>query len=271
MAEKRELSQKELLARKKKIAALKKRKEAEELKKKQELGQDLITDEERINISKELKANAIATFAQFQFYKDGYKKSLGILTFTLLTLLVSFSALIYSVFIYQAPPSFIPVDGSKKIMIDYNLKEAVYSDKEIVDYASEVYRKVSAYNYVTLRNGSYFSDIYEYFTSNSFNSYKEAFLGSTESTYVQKNSFIVSSTQLNGARVNQQESKELSAQVGRKMWVVDLNLVKFYQNDQNYIARQYKTKVKIMRVPNTSNEKGIAIQSIVDKLIKEGK
>lgn len=270
MAEKKELSKKELLALKKKRAALKKKKELEEQKKKS-LGKNLITDEERIQISKDLKANAIATFAQFNFYKDGYKKSLGILTFTSLTLLVSFFALIYSVFIYQAPPSFIPVDGSKKIMINYDLKEAVYSDKEIIDYASEVYRKVSAYNYVTLRNGAYFSDIYGYFTSGSFKNYKEAFLASTESTYVQKNSFIVSSTQLNGARINKKESDELSQKVGKKLWVVDLNLVKFYQNDKNYIARQYKTKVKIMRVPNTSNEKGIAVQSIVDKLVKEGK
>lgn len=258
----KKLTKEEMLAKKKKQALLRKKKAAKEAKE-SEKKKEFLSDDERKELASNLRKNALATFAQFDFYKDGYKKTMGILIFNVLAFVVAISAFIYSAVIYKAPPSFLGVNSNKQLLISYPLTNPVYSDAEIVNFATEAYRDITAYNYVNLRS-NYFSGLKNYFTEKTLKKYKEVFLGTDEMTFIQKNAFIVESTILKNAIVDLKESQALSQKVGKKVWVVKMKSIKIYQNNKTYVRKNYITTMKIMRVENEQNEKGIAIQSFVD-------
>lgn len=266
MAKEGQLSKEEILKKKKRQALLKKKKE-EQAAAEAAASKEFLSDEERLSLASDLKKNALATFAQFDFYKDGYKKSLGILIFNMLSVLIAFSAFIYSAFIYKAPPSFIGVNSNRQLMIEYPLTEPVFSDAEIVNFAATAYRDINNYNYVNLRS-NYFSGLKSYYTEDSLNKYKESFLNTKEMVFIQENSYIVESTILRGVKIDKKESDLLSSQIGKKIWVVKMKSIKTYQNKDEYIRKNYETTMKVMRVEHTKNERGIAIQSFVDKEIK---
>lgn len=267
MAEKKKLTKEEALILRKKRAIAKKRKEQKALKEK-EAGnsskKEFLNDKERVLMATKLKENALATFAQFDFYKDGYKKTMGILIFNIIAFLIALSALTYSVFIYKAPPSFIGVNSKKQLLIDTPLSSPIYEDAEIINFATEAYRDITAYNYVNLKS-NYFSGLKGHFTEKTLLKYKDAFLSTKEMTFVQENAFIVESTILKSVKIDQKASDKLSSDIGKRIWVVKMNSIKIYQNQKQYVRKNYSTTMKIMRVKNVLNEKGIAVQSFVDK------
>ncbi len=52
--------------------------------------------EEKTFLNQEMKNQAIASFSRYNFYKDGYLKSLTILIFSILTLIFSIYTLYYT-------------------------------------------------------------------------------------------------------------------------------------------------------------------------------
>ena len=224
----------------------------------------ITNEEERLQIAKELKTNAIASFARYDFYKDGYKKTLGILIFTLLTVLVSSYALFYSSFLYKPTNAYLPVDPKGYVFEPSSLKKAIHSDSEIIDFASEAYRKISNYNYVNLQTG-YISGLREFYTDNTLAKYKSKFLSGNEVLYVKENFFIVESVIFKGARIDEEESRILSKKAGVRAWVVKLNATKIYQAEKKYVRKDVNVYMKIMRVSNERNYKGIAVQSFVEE------
>lgn len=265
-----------LLEKKKRIELLKKKKEQEAKKASMEKSlfyknEDLLTDKERIDLAKDLKNNAIGVFARFNFYKDGYKKTLGILIFTLLTMIFTTCSLFYALFVFKAPNGYIPVDSYLRIESQRSLLDPIYTDEEIINYASQAYRKINEYNYVNI-DKSYISDISPYFSEKTLASYKEQFFGTNEFKYIKENSFIVQSVILKGAKINVEETKRIQDKSpNMKFWVVDLRTAKIYQNEKFYIKKDYLSRVRIARVNQSVNEKGIIIQSIIDIEEKEEK
>lgn len=267
---------KELLLKKRKAAMIKKKRESlkreglEKSRTPDSLTEEdrvqklkLITEEDRLSIAKDLKINAVASFARYDFYKDGYKKTLGILLFSILTLMISSYSLIYATVIYQPKNAYIPVNPQGQVLEPYSLDEAIYTEKEIIDFASESYRAISSYNYVNLKTG-YINSLRGFYTDSYLAKYKNIFLSSDESKFVLKNFFIVESVQLRGARIDDKKTEILTKQAKRKGWVVKLNTVKVYQNQKKYVRKYYETYVKIVRVRNDRNHRGIAVHSFVE-------
>lgn len=223
----------------------------------------LITDEESKEISKELKNHAIASFAKYDFYKDGYKKTLGILIFLFLTFLVSCYALVYASMIYKPSNAYLPVDEMGRPFEPSRLTESIHTNSEIIDFASEAYRKMSDYNYVNLDRG-YVDDLRPFFTEKSLAKYKKEFLSSNEPVYVRKNNMIVQGALLNGARFDKERTEKLKKESRRMAWVVELNTIKIYQTGNKYYQKKFTTYIRIVRVKNELNPKGIAVHSVVE-------
>lgn len=267
---------KALLLKKKKALLLKKKKEEKE-KQSQEDESDtseklqLLTDKERIALGRELKENALATFAKFDFYKDGYKKTLGIIAFTLLTCVISFYSLIYAQFIYSPQSAYLVTNSNGQILEPTSLALPLYRDAEIIDFATEAYRDINSYNYVSLKN-NYFPDLLKHYTETSLKRYQDTFSKTAEMAYVTEHRFIVESVIFKGATIDKEASKVWTQKAGGiKMWEVVLHSVKVYQNESSYVRKQYETRVRIARVPSSKNENRIAIHSFVDKEINKKK
>lgn len=266
---------KALLLKKKKLEKLREKKALEASKKQKTQTKikteddrikslSITNEEERLQIAKELKTNAIASFARYDFYKDGYKKTLGILIFTFLTVLVSSYALFYSSFLYKPTNAYLPVDPKGYVFEPSSLRKAIHSEAEIIDFASEAYRKISNYNYVNLQTG-YISGLRDFYTDGTLAKYKSKFLSGNEVLYVKENFFIVESVIFKGARIDEEESRELSKKAGVRAWVVKLTATKIYQAEKKYVRKDVDVYMKIMRVSNEKNYKGIAVQSFVEE------
>lgn len=273
---KREYTQEE------KKAILLKRKKAALQKQKESAGEDsvdvnkkevspLLDEKERLALAKELKENSLATFAKFDFYKDGYRKTLGIVIFTFLTTIISLYALIYAQFIYSPQNSYIVTNSSGQVLEPTSVKNALYKDVEVIDFATQAYRDINSYNYVSLKN-NYFPNLLKHFTEKSLETYKETFNKTAERAYVTEHRFIVESVIFKGASIDVEESAKWTKKAGgAKMWEVVLHSVKIYQNEGSYVRKQYETRIRIIRVPSSKNENRIAIHSFVDKEINTSK
>ncbi len=266
---------KALLLKKKKAALLKKKEEesTSQSSKTEDDGENLklLTDKERLALGKELKENALATFAKFDFYKDGYKKTLGIIAFTALTCFVSLYALIYAQFIYAPQSAYLVTNSKGQVLEPTSLALPLYRDVEIIDFATQAYRDINSYNYVSLKN-NYFPNLLKHYTEKSLTSYQAAFTKTAEMAYVTEHRFIVESVIFKGATIDLEASKKWTKKArGVKMWEVVLHSVKIYQNEKSYVRKQYETRIRVSRVSSSKNENRIAIHSFVDKEINKKK
>lgn len=269
------MSKKELTREEKKALLIKKKKAELLRKKKQEESDsqgesksenDLLTAEEKKALAKELKENALATFAKFDFYKDGYKKTLGIIAFMFLTATVSLYALVYAQFIYSPQNAYLVTNSKGQVLEPTSLKTPLYSDVEVIDFATQAYRDINSYNYVSLKK-NYFPKLLPYFTEKTLAKYKETFDKTAEKAYVTEHKFIVESVIFTGATIDQAASEKWSQRANAKMWEVVLTSVKLYQNEGSYVRKKYETRIRVARVPSSKNEKRIAVHSFVDKEI----
>lgn len=269
--QKPKLSKEELIKRKK-IALLKKRKEeAAASKKKKVIEQNLITDEERIGISKELKSNALAVFSRFSYYKTGYHKTLGILIFSILITLMSSYSLIYSMFMYKAPNVYLPVNSIGQLVDPVPLTEPLFTDNEIRKFSADAFSAISNYNYVTV-NSTYFTDISEWFTPKSFKVYKDDFNNGSEIKVVKENFFVVKEITVREATINKKEGESLRKKSPNVyLWVVNLKSKRIYQNRTGFAYEDYNTRIIVTRSPVRINERGLAIHSIVNEKINKSK
>lgn len=251
------------LIRKRKLALLKKQKE-EKLKK--ESAKTLLSKEEKLELSKDLQTNALSTLQRFKFYKDGYMLSLGILFFTIISVITAGYFLFYSAFLYKAPNTYLPVNEQEQLLDAIPLSQSIYTDNEIRQFATDALNKLTDYNYVTV-NSTYFTDIRDLFTKTGFKNYKEQFENSPEIKMVKTNYFVVSSNIVTDARLPKDANKALRAKSRKYVWVVELTSNRVYQNSNGFTYTNYKTRMIIIRTPRSENKKGIAIHSIVNEKI----
>ena len=228
----------------------------------------LMSKEDKIELSKELKINAISIFDRFSFYKDGYLMSLGILIMTIMTLGTSFYFLIYSYFIYQAPNTYLPINEQEQLLEDSPLSQPIYSDNEIRQFATDALNQITDYNYVSV-DSTYFSDIRDLFVSLGYKNYKKQFEESPEIKMVKSNYFVVKSNIVVDARLPKKENKEIRKRSnGNKyIWVVELDSSRIYQNQTGFTFNKYKTKMIIMRTKRSENKRGVAIYSIINEKV----
>lgn len=264
------LSKEELLKRKKKALLKKKKEEAAKKEKSKLLETTMITDEERIKIATEMKANAVGSFARFSFYKDGYKKTLGILLFSILILMMTSYSLFYSLFVYKPSNIYLPVNSLDQLVEPVPLDQPLFTDNEVRKFASDAFTAVSNYNYVTVDN-TYFSEISGWFTPDSFQKYKDAFKKGSEIKVVKEQFFVVNKITVKDATINNEESVLLRQKSSVYLWVVNLKSRRIYQNRTGFTYEDYDTRIIITRSPVRVNEKGLAVHSIVNKKIDKKK
>lgn len=267
----------EILKRRKaaKLKAIKKEKELADKKEKISVKDDVVVEDEKEdifdeNMKSEARLNAVASFERFNFYKDGYKKTLGILISTIFTLMAVFYSLYYSLYVYKAPNVYLPVNAIGQLIDPVPLSEALFTDNEIRKFASEAFSDLSNYNYVTVDN-TYFSDISKWFTPNSFLNYKNDFKQGSEIKVVKEHFFVVSEITVKDATINVEESELYRAESNVYLWVVNIKSRRIYQNRTGFTYEDYDTRMIITRSPVKINEKGLAIHSVVNEKIDRNK
>ena len=260
-----EKTNKDELLKKKKRILLKKREEKKALKTNKKLVETkLVTDAERLKLSEDMKANAAAVFARFDFYKDGYLKSVGVLVFSIMTLAIASYSVYYSSLVFKAPNVYLPVNSISQLVDPVPLDEALFTDNEVRRFASDAFSAISNYNYVTV-NSNYFTNISEWFTPNSFMEYKNQFNKSSEIKVVKENFFVVNKITVKEATINEVESLKLRNGSSTYLWVVNLKSRRVYQNRTGFTYEDYDTRMIITRSPVRINERGLAVHSIVNE------
>ena len=89
------------------------------------------------------------SFSEREFFNSGYYHSLGIMFFTFLTFISSIGYLIYAMFIYQPPISYIALNEEEKLLEEKPLDSFHISKQEVVQWTTDAVLDIYDYNYLS--------------------------------------------------------------------------------------------------------------------------
>jgi hypothetical protein len=84
-----------------------------------------------------------------EFYTVGYMKSLGIMVFTLITLILSFGYMFYGSFIYEPPVSYLALNAEKRMLEEKLLTELHIETKELEQWTNDAVLDITSWNYLS--------------------------------------------------------------------------------------------------------------------------
>ncbi len=89
------------------------------------------------------------SLAEREFFNSGYYHSLGIMFFTFLTFLCSIGYLIYAMFVYQPPISYIALNEEEKLLEEKPLDSFHLSKQAVVQWTTDAVLDIYDYNYLS--------------------------------------------------------------------------------------------------------------------------
>lgn len=84
-----------------------------------------------------------------EFFQSGYYHSLGIMFFTFLTFICSIGYLLYALFVYQPPISYIALNEEERLLEEKPLDTFHMSKQEVVQWTTDAVLDIYSYNYLS--------------------------------------------------------------------------------------------------------------------------
>ena len=84
-----------------------------------------------------------------EFFNTGYYNSLGIMFFTFLTFISSIGYLMYALFVYQPPISYIALNEQERLLEEKPLDRFHMTQEQVVQWATDAVLDIYSYNYLS--------------------------------------------------------------------------------------------------------------------------
>jgi|AntRauTorckE5430_2_1112549.scaffolds.fasta_scaffold00008_25 intracellular multiplication protein IcmL len=192
------------------------------------------------------------------FYRDGYRKSLSIVLFLLISnVLLAFAVL--SLYAQKPEARFFATSSDGRIIPVQPLSVPGLSSAEILDWTTKAAIKTYSYDHVNYRAS--LQDVSEMFTGTGWTKFQEALTKSRmlKTVIAQK---LVMTAVPTGAPIVLEEG----VRNARYMWKIQIPMLLKLQGAQN-ITQPIKVTVLVQRVSLINNPKGVAI---VNYVVSEG-
>lgn len=187
-----------------------------------------------------------------EFFTTGYYKSIGILLFSLLSLISSVFFAYYSFFVYKAPVSYIVLNKDNKLLEEKSLTELHVSNNVIEQWANDSIMDIMSWNYLNFDKQGV--KVNKYF----FEEEAPKFMTVFNDLYLQK---MIKANQgiVIPEVVNMFEVKKEVMWKGRKAVIINGDfLLKVYGFDGLKVFRYY-AQIAIAREEFSQKESGLSI------------
>ena len=85
-----------------------------------------------------------------EFYTVGYLKSLGIMVFTLLSMIISFGYVGYAYLVYQPPVSYVALNENYQMLEELPLTEMHMENKEVIQWTNDAIKDLMSWSYLSV-------------------------------------------------------------------------------------------------------------------------
>lgn len=192
------------------------------------------------------------------FYRDGYRKSLSIIVFLLISnFLLGFVVL--SLYSQKPEAKFFATSSDGRIIPVQPLSVPGLSTAEIVDWTTKAAIKTYSYDFVNYRAS--LQEVSEMFTGVGWTKFQEALTKSRMLKTVIAQKLVMTAVPTGAPRIVEEGTRN-----GKYMWKIQIPMLLKLQGTQN-ITQPIKVTVLVQRVSLINNPKGIAI---VNYVVSEG-
>lgn len=194
---------------------------------------------------------------RYEFYKDGYLKSIVILFSSIFLLICMLGSIYFTSVVYKAPNNYIPLDEEKRIYDPIPLDRDVMSEEALKQWIVEAMEDIMSYDYVTY--GKHGAKVSKYFVEKGYQDYKAEFDNNSDLKRVIANSAIVVIPVI----TNPEPIGKPGTLQGTKYWRYKITMVKlFYSPKSGVLKNEVAYEVMVVRASRKDVSAGIGIYKI---------
>jgi intracellular multiplication protein IcmL len=186
------------------------------------------------------------------FYRDNYRRVMGLLVVLSVALLILVATLIYIV-LHRPEPKYYATTQAGRVLQLVPLNQPILNSAAIIDWASQV--AASSYTYSFINYRQKIQKLEPYFTKNGWQSFLKGLQDSSTLTAMEANKLIVSAV-VSGTPVVVNQAV-LS---GRYAWKVQVPVLVTFQSASEKYQNKYMITIVIVRDSTLQNARGIAIE-----------
>lgn len=192
------------------------------------------------------------------FYRDGYRKSLSIILFLIISNLLM-GGVVLKLYSQKPEARFFATSSDGRIIPILPLSEPGLSNAEIIDWATKAAIKTYSYDHVNYRAS--LQEVSEMFTGEGWTNFQKA-LTNTRSL----NTVIAQKSVMTAVPTGAAIIRERGKRNGRYMWKIQIPMLVKIEGGQS-IALPVMVTMLVQRVSLINNPKGVAI---VNYVVSEG-
>ena len=189
------------------------------------------------------------------FYRDNYRRVIGILFFTVFIIIGLAVALIYEV-TNPPPPQYFATDAEGRIIHLYPLDEPNLSQGALLQWANVAAVAVFSYDFVNYREN--LQDASEFFTPDGWQNFMNALQDNDNLNAVLTKKLVVSAVATAAPVILQEGVLQ-----GRYSWRVQMPMLVTYQSASQVTQQNLTVTMLITRISTLNSEKGIGIAQFV--------
>jgi len=190
-----------------------------------------------------------------EFYRDSYRKVMGILLISIL-LNMALGMLLYYMVTHPPAPKYFATSISGRITPIYALNEPNQSDPSVLQWATQAAIASFTYNFVDYRRELQAAS--EFFTAEGWQNFIQA-LGASNNLDAVKAKKLIASAVVTGAPTIM--AKGLLN--GRYSWRIQMPILVTYQSASQFAQNTYVVTLLIQRISTLNSPQGIGISQIV--------
>jgi hypothetical protein len=190
-----------------------------------------------------------------EFFQSGYYNSLGIMFFTFLTFISSIGYLLYAVFVYQPPISYIALNEEQRLLEEKPLDKFHLTKEEVVQWNTDAILDIYSYNHLSI--DTHGNKVSKYFVDTELSKFMTDFNGLNLQKIVEVQKAIVVPEILKSFEF------DASGSFGGKAAAVIKGIIflKIHGTD-GIKGIRYEVDITVSRVPFSVQKDGLSIVSI---------
>lgn len=190
-----------------------------------------------------------------KFYRDGYRKIVIALIFSLVLNVILGIAVLFS-FRTKTRPTYFATTEDGRIIPLVPLNRPNINDKALLSWVAKAIISVYSYNFVNYREA--IQSASTYFVPSGWKKFLNALSGSKGLDAVKENKYVVSAV-ARGAPV----ITNRYVLGGRYVWKIQMPITVTYQNSDGAINQEWLVSLTVVRASSLTNPEGIGISQFV--------
>lgn len=185
------------------------------------------------------------------FYRDNYRRLVGILLFMILINLGLVFGIVY-LLTHRPTPQYFATSADGRIIPLSPLSEPVVAPSELLQWVNQAVVAAYSYNFINYRKE--LQDAAQYFTPEGWKQYQDGLKASRNLETVVAKKLVATATPTGAPQITDQGILN-----GRYAWRIRMPFLVTYQNSNEQIQQPVTVTVLVVRTSTLDTPKGIAI------------